>query len=120
MLKNLGESNTTDTNSEKAPVRSVHEFLLEVNEEMGRFRTNLLASALAWGFIVFSLGWFAIRFVESGEFSNRLIVGSAFLLVAAVAAAQSAHMLYRLNAFFRRWGRRFEHLEGVERGLLGE
>ena len=110
----------SDANDDKGPVRSIHEFLVEVNEEMSRFKVNLLASALAWGVIVISLGWFAIRFVESGEFSNRLIVGSAFLLVAVLAAAQSAYMLYRQNMFFRRWGRRFEHLEGVERGLLGE
>ena len=87
---------------------------------MSRFRSNLLASVLGWVIIASSLAWFAIRFVELGEFSNRLIVGSVFLLVAMVAVIYSAYMLIRLNRFFRRWGKRFEHLEGVERELLGE
>ena len=87
---------------------------------MSRFKSNLLASVLAWVIIASSLAWFAVRFVELGEFSNRLIVGSVFLLVAMVAVVYSAYMLIRLNRFFRRWGRRFEHLEGVERELLGE
>lgn len=87
---------------------------------MSLFKTNLLASALAWGIIVCSLGWFAVRFVETGEFSSRLIVGSVFLSVAIVAVVYSAYMLCRLNRFFTRWGARFEHLEGVERQLLGE
>jgi len=81
---------------------------------------NLWASALAWAVIVSLLAWFAFRFVETGEFSNRLIVGSAFLVVAIAAVGYSAYVLYRLNRFFRRWGKRFEHLEGVERELLGE
>lgn len=87
---------------------------------MSRFRANLLTSVLAWVIIASSLALFAVRFVELGEFSNRLIVGSVFLLVAMVAVVYSAYMLIRLNRFFRRWGRRFEHLEGVERELLGE
>jgi hypothetical protein len=120
VLENIGEANTSDTNDNKAPVKSIHEFLLEVREEMSRFRVNLLGSVLAWAVIVCSLSWFAIRFVELGEFSSRLIVGSVFLLVAAVAVIYSAYMLYRLNRFFNRWGKRFEHLEGVERELLGE
>jgi hypothetical protein len=87
---------------------------------MGRFRVNLLGSVMAWAVIMSSLIWFAMRFIASGEFSNRLIVSSAFLVVAMSAMVYSAYMLYRQNRFFRRWGKRFELLEGVERELLGE
>jgi type VI protein secretion system component VasK len=87
---------------------------------MSRFRVNLLGSVLAWAVIICSLIWFAMRSIESGDFSRRVIVGSAFLLVAMAAVVYSAYMLYRLDRFFRRWGKRFEHLEGVERELLGE
>jgi type VI protein secretion system component VasK len=87
---------------------------------MGRFRVNLLGSVTAWTVIMCSLIWFAMRFIASGEFSSRLIVGSVFLVIAMVAVVYSAYMLYRQNRFFRRWGKRFELLEGVERELLGE
>jgi hypothetical protein len=43
-----------------------------------------------------------------------------FLCIAIAAGVYSGYVLYKLNMFFRRWGRRFEHLEGVERKLLGE
>lgn len=110
----------SDATDDKASVRSVHEFLLEVKEEMGRSRVNLLGSVVAWAVVMSSLIWFAMRFIASGEFSNRLIVSSAFLGVAMVAVVYSAYVLYRQSRFFKRWGKRFELLEGVERKLLGE
>ena len=110
----------SNSDEDNAPVRSIHEFLLEVKQEMSVVTVNLLASAFAWAVVVSLLAWFSFRFIESGEFSNRLIVGSAFLLIAIAAVGYSGYVLYRLNRFFRRWGKRFEHLEGVERELLGE
>ena len=47
-----------------------------------------------------------------------IAVDGALLVLATLSLLYSAYALYGQNKFFRKWGRKFELLEGVEQRLL--
>jgi len=105
-------------------VKSIHSFLLDVERELKRIRIVSLIGLAACLLILVSLARFAVRLMELAEFSRAARVGiaidAALVTVAAASLAYSVYALYSQDRFFRRWGHRFELLEGAERRLLGE
>lgn len=106
------------------PVKSIHDFLLEVERELRRFRIASLIGVIAWLLILPSLIRFSVRLIELAEVSPRarveLIIDMILLALAALSLCYLAYTLYRQNRFFKRWGRRFELLKEFEQKLLGE
>ena len=111
---------TNERTEDHYPVKSVHDFLLEVQGELGRLRIASLAGMAAWLVVSLVLIHLAMDLIEWGEPFPRIAIDVVLLALAALSVAYSAYVLYRQNRFFRRWGRRFELLQGVEEKLLGE
>jgi len=114
---------TSEENNEtEYPIRSVHNFLLDVERELDRLRTASLIGVFAIVLILISLVRFAARLIEFNRMFPHprmgITVDGALLVLATLSLLYSAYALYGQNKFFRKWGRRFELLEGVERRLL--
>jgi len=104
------------------PIRSLHNFLLDVERELDRLRTASLIGVFAIILILISLVRFAARLIEFNRMFPHPRIGigvdGALLVLATLSLLYSAYALYGQNKFFRKWGRKFELLEGVERELL--
>ena len=89
---------------------------------MDRLRTASLIGVFAIVLILISLVRFAARLIEFNRMFPHprmgIAVDGALLVLATLSLLYSAYALYGQNKFFRKWGRRFELLEGVERRLL--
>ena len=107
------------------PVESIHAFFLDVERELGRFRTASLVGLIAWVLVLLVLIRFAIHLGQMSEFAGIFPpVGLAFdnvLFVLAIPLlCYSAYTLYAQQRFFQRWSRRFELLDQLEQKLLDE
>jgi len=119
------DRDTTENKSEPGyPVRSIHSFLLDVQNELERLRIASLIGVVACVLILLSLIRFALRLIEFSMVFPRARIGvtidGTLLVLATLSLIYSVYALYRQNGFFRKWGRRFELLEGVEQKLLGQ
>jgi len=111
---------TNERTEDHYPVKSIHDFLLEVQGELGRLRIASLAGMAAWLVVSLVLIHLAMDLIEWGEPFPRIAIDVVLLALAALSVLYSAYVLHRQNRFFRKWGRRFELLQGVEEKLLGE
>jgi len=119
------DADTTENKPETGyPVRSIHGFLHDVQNELERLRIASLIGVVACVLILLSLVRFALRLIEFSTVFPRARIGvtidGTLLLLATLSLVYSVYALYRQNKFFRKWGRRFELLEGVEQKLLGQ
>jgi hypothetical protein len=89
---------------------------------LDRLRTASLIGVFAIILILISLVRFAARLIEFNRVLPHprmgIAVDGALLVLATLSLLYSAYALYCQNKFFRRWGRKFELLEGVEQRLL--
>jgi len=107
------------TNEEKLyPVRSLHDFLFELDKEWTKFRNGTLiglgASAVLFIVVLWLLSRFRFRHFGFDVFEFVLLVISAILLAYSVYAAFSQ---YR---FLSKWERRIGLLLHMEEQMLSE
>jgi cobalamin biosynthesis protein CobD/CbiB len=103
------------SDSSAYPVRSLHDFLSELDEEWTRFRTGSLI-----GFVVsVALLVFAFLYLLDALAQGRAL---AFILVIIIAAflVYTSFALWAQHRFFRRWERRIGLLLHLEENLIRE
>ena len=104
------------------PLKSLHNFLYELNAEWDRFRTasviGIVTSAVLLIFIAYRfmaiLFWmrrFGLRFME-------MIDNIVFLILVTGFVIYEIYLLYRQYRFFRRWERRMGLLIHLEESIL--
>lgn len=93
------------------PLRTLHDFLLEIEREWDRFRTGSLLSLLTTGILILL---FIPRLLRERPF------GRISTLILLVALLYNAYLAYRQHAFYRRWERRLGLLIHLEEELLGD
>src|SRR3989339_849956 len=107
----------SEQENEKAyPIRTLHEFLTELNREWRRFKRGTLMS-------IFILGVMLIAFVPIFLRSVRLGLGFGEVVFAIFLAAfliYSIRVMIIQYRFFRKWGHRMEQLTHIEEKLLEE
>lgn len=107
----------TKKETEKAyPIRTLHEFLSELNREWRRFKRGTLMS-------IFILVVLLIAFVPNFLRMARLGLGVGEVVFAIFLAAfliYSIRVMIMQYRFFRRWGHRMEQLSHLEEKLLEE
>ncbi|UCH31093.1 MAG: hypothetical protein JSV05_06170 [Candidatus Bathyarchaeota archaeon] len=104
-----------EESSKAYPVRSLHDFLSELDEEWSKFRTgSLIGFIVSCALLVYSLLSLlgALAQGRVGEFIF-LIVVTAFLVYTGFA-------LWAQHQFFRRWERRIGLLLHLEETLIKE
>jgi len=98
------------------PVKSLHDFLFELDKEWSKFRNGALISLISSSimFIIVVGVLFRVR---------RLGLGPAdfiILILAGVFLAYSIYVMYSQYRFFSRWERRVYLLLRTEQDLLSE
>ena len=106
-----------DKNEETYPVKSLHDFLFELDKEWGKFRTGslvaLVSSVIMFVFVIFLL--LLIRHLP-----RPTLVDLIFLIVVGVLLAYSIYATYAQYRFFNRWERRLGLLMHMEDELIAE
>lgn len=120
MLVENGMSEKED--AESFPLRSLHDFLTELDREWDRFRTVSLIGILTSGvLVIFVVQRFfvllgAIRKAGLLRVFNDLI----FLVLVSAFLIYEISLLLRQYKFFRKWERRMGLLLHLEERLMGE
>lgn len=118
-----GDEYTTENKPESEyPVKSIHSFLVDVQKELERLRVASVIGVVACFLILLSLIRFALRLMEFGGMFPHAQMGmridTVLLALATLSLIYSVYALYGQSRFFKKWGRKFELLEGVERRLM--
>ena len=114
--KEMGE----EKNDKLYPVKSLHDFLFELDREWSKFRNGTLIGLISSGFLLVVVLWLILII-------RRLDLGLGaflFLVVAGVFLGYSVYAMYAQYRFFNKWERRIGlllHLEEqILAGKLGE
>jgi len=123
-VKNLGNQNKET----EYPIRSLHDFLLDVEKELKKFRIFSILGAIASVFILLVLGRFIFVLLHiTGNIPRMppkypggptLGLDLALNILALACLFYSLYTLMGQNAFLRRWGKRFEEVRALEQKLL--
>ncbi|MBT8172157.1 hypothetical protein KJN74_04740 [Candidatus Bathyarchaeota archaeon] len=106
------EKNNQESNY---PLRSLHDFLYELNNEWDRFRTgSLIGVIVSFALLVFSF----IRVLTALQ--NRALFDLAFMIFVIGALVYTISALYRQHQFFKKWERRIGVLLHLEEKILSE
>ncbi|HDN05738.1 hypothetical protein J7L33_05565 [Candidatus Bathyarchaeota archaeon] len=98
------------------PVRTLHDFLSELDREWSKFRTGSLVGMIASGVL---LVFFVLRFLLLAL--KRLDVMDTMLLVfVAIFLIYSVYALIGQYRFFNKWERRMGLLLHLEEELMSE
>jgi hypothetical protein len=124
--KNLGSRNRET----EYPIRSLHDFLLDVENELKKSRRVSALGAVASILILSVLGRFIFVLLNiSGNIPNMppkypgglmLLFDLVLIILASACLFYSFQALMGQNAFLRRWGERFEEVRALEHKLLEE
>ena len=98
------------------PVKSLHDFLFELDREWGRFRNGSLISLISSGILFLIVIAIILRTRHLGLGAIDLL----FLLAAGAFLAYSIFAMYRQYRFFNRWERRMGLLLHLEEQILAE
>jgi len=97
------------------PLRSLHDFLYELDKEWDKFRTGSLIGVIVSFFLL--LASILIMMVAVRE---RSILGVIFMLLIAGALIYTVTALLAQHRFFKRWERRIGILIHMEEQIINE
>jgi membrane protein implicated in regulation of membrane protease activity len=98
------------------PVKSLHDFLYELDREWNKFRNGTLISLVSSGVFFVVVIWLILR----ARFLDLGLLGFFFLVFGGAFLAYSIYALYSQYRFFSRWERRIGLLLHVEDELLAK
>ena len=108
-------SEEKDKSEARYPVRSLHDFLYELDKEWDRFRTgSLIGVIVSFALLVFSFG----RVLTA--LRNRAFFDFVFMIVIIAALVYTISALLAQHRFFKRWERRIGMLLHMEEKILNE
>jgi hypothetical protein len=98
------------------PVRSLHDFLFELDREWSKFRNGAVISLISSSIMFLLVVGVILRVRRLG----LGVVDFVFLILAGVFLAYSIYAMYSQYRFFSRWERRVDLLLRTEQTLLSE
>ena len=114
-IKEKEEEKMAEEKTEKLyPVKSLHEFLFELDKEWSKFRNGTLIGLISSGFLFIVVLWLMLII-------RRLDLGLGaflFLVVAGVFLGYSIYAMYSQYRFFNKWERRIGLLLHLEEEIL--
>ena len=106
-----------DNNEEKVyPVKSLHDFLSELDKEWIKFRNGTLIGLASSGILFIVVVWLILR---TRHFALG-IIGFVLSIIAAIILAYSIYAMYAQYRFLSRWERRIGLLLHMEEEMLSE
>ena len=116
-LEKLKGNEMADEKNDKVyPVKSLHEFLYELDKEWNKFRNGTLISLISSGVLFVVVVGILIRIRHFG----LGLVDFVLLLFVGVLLAYSIYAMYSQYRFFNRWERRIGLLLHMEDEILAE
>jgi len=107
---------TEEKQGKTYPIKSLHDFLSELDREWSKFRTGSLVAMIASGVL---LVFFVLRFLLLAL--KRLdIIDVTVLVFVAIFLIYSIYATFAQYRFFNRWERRMGLLLHLEEELMGE
>jgi hypothetical protein len=104
------------TEAEKLPLRSLHDFLVEIESEWNRFRTGSLFSIIILVFmILLFIRGYLFRTLRNSLPFERLF---AFLFLGLLF--YTTYVSWRQYKFYEKWEKRIGLILHLEQELLGE
>jgi len=97
------------------PLRSLHDFLYELDKEWDRFRTGSLI-----GVIVSFVLLLTSVILMFGALMQGSIVGAILMVVIVAALIYTVSALFAQHKFFKKWERRIGILLHLEEKILNE
>ncbi len=97
------------------PVKSLHDFLFELDEEWSKFRNGSLVALISSGIMFALVLWLLLVF---RRLARPTFFEFFFLLAAAVLLAYSIYAMYSQYRFFNKWERRIGLLLHMEEELI--
>ena len=106
-------SEDKEKQEKRYPLRSMHDFLGELDKEWDRFRTgSLIGLVVSGALLVFSI------FRMLSAFRNREFFELMFMTMVVVALVYTVSALLAQHKFFRKWERRIGLLLHMEEEIL--
>jgi membrane protein implicated in regulation of membrane protease activity len=97
------------------PVKSLHDFLFELDREWSKFRNGTLIGLLSSGFLFVVVLWLILII---RRLPGLGLVAFLFLVVAGVFLGYSIYAMYSQYRFFNKWERRIGLLLHLEEEIL--
>jgi membrane protein implicated in regulation of membrane protease activity len=111
--KEMGE----EKNDKPYPVKSLHDFLFELDREWSKFRNGTLIGLISSGFLFVVVLWLILII---RHLPNVGLIGFIFLVLAGVFLGYSVYAMYAQYRFFNKWERRIGLLLHLEEQILAE
>lgn len=108
-------SNERDRNETRYPLRSLHDFLYELDKEWDKFRTGSLIGVIVTVVLLLASVILMLGAAAQGQ------VGGLILMVVIVAALlYTVSALFAQHKFFKKWERRIGILIHMEEQIIAE
>ena len=115
-IKEEEEEKMVEEKTEKVyPVKSLHDFLFELDREWSKFRNGTLIGLISSGFLFIVVLWLILML---RRLPNAGLIEFIFLAAAAVFLGYSIYAMYAQYRFFSRWERRIGLLLHLEEQIL--
>ncbi len=108
--KEMGE----EKNERPYPVKSLHDFLYELDMEWSKFRNGTLIGLISSGFLFIVVMWLILIIRQTDLGVGALL----FLAVASIFLGYSIYAMYSQYRFFNKWERRIGLLLHLEEEIL--
>ena len=108
-------SNEREKHETRYPLRSLHDFLYELDKEWDKFRTGSLI-----GVIVSFILLLASVILMFGAVMQGSIGGAILMVVIVAALIYTVSALFAQHKFFKKWERRIGILLHLEERILNE
>ncbi len=105
------------TDEKVYPVRSLHDFLVELNVEWTKFRNGTLIGLISSGILFIVVIWLILIL---RRLQGPILVELIFLLTAAVFLGYSIYAMIAQYRFFNRWERRIGLLLHLEEEIIAK
>ena len=107
---------TDKENEEVYPLRTMHEFLYQVEQETNRFKRGAVISILLSAVMLAALGFVSYATLSRGFVASGVIL----MVVLAGVLVYSIYLMSFQYRFFRRWEKRMNRLSMLEEKLMPE
>ena len=103
-----------DKNERVYPVKSLHDFLFELDKEWSKFRNGSIIGLLSSGVLFVLVSWLILRTRHLG----LGLIDFVLLLFAGAFLAYSIYAMYSEFRFFNKWERRLGLLLHLEEEII--
>jgi len=107
---------TDKENQEVYPLRTMHEFLYQVEHETNRFKRGAVISILLSAVMLAAVGFVSYATLSRGVVASGVIL----MVVLAGVLVYSIYLMSFQYRFFRQWEKRMNRLSMLEEKLMPE